>query len=329
MRVFLIIVAGAVLLLVASLSISVGTRAIALTDVWTLLLRPDGSDAAAVIHDLRLPRTVLGILAGAALGVAGALMQAITRNPLADPGLLGVNAGASLAMVVGFVALGTDTVLGQMWFAFAGAATAAVAVHLIGSGRRRGGPAPVRTVLAGAAVSACLLATVQGVILLDPAALDRFRFWAVGALAGRESGVVAAVAVPILAGLLLALPLGRPLNAIVLGEGAGTSLGVSLASTRLIAITAITVLCGAATAAAGPIGFVGLAVPHLARAIVGPDQRWVLPYSMVLAPILLLCSDVLGRVIDRPAEIQVGVVCAFVGAPVLIAVARRPRTAAL
>ncbi|MEV7010639.1 iron chelate uptake ABC transporter family permease subunit [Streptosporangium sp. NPDC051022] len=323
-RPLILVGAAGALLLVASLSIGVGTRFIPFGQVWSLLLHPDGSDAAAVVHDLRLPRTLLGILAGAALGTAGALMQALTRNPLADPGLLGVNAGAALAMVVAFLTLGVDTAGGQLWFAFAGAALASVAVYAIGA-TTRGGPTPIRMVLAGAAVSAALLALVQGAILLDPITLDRFRFWAVGALAGRESGVVSAVAWPILAGLALAFPLGRALNVIALGEGTGAALGVNLARARLATVVAVTVLCGAATAAAGPIAFLGLAVPHLARALFGPDQRWVLPASALLAPTLLLAADIVGRLVDRPAEIQVAVVCAFLGAPVLIAVARRPR----
>ncbi len=317
-------VAVLLLLAVCVLSIAVGARWFPPGLVWRVLLHPDGSEASAVVHDLRVPRTLLGLLVGAALGVAGTLMQAVTRNPLADPGLLGVNAGSSLAMVVGFTALGTDSVTGQLGWSFAGAALAAAAVYAVGT-QRATGATPVRLVLAGAAVSAALLAVVQGMILLDPIALDRFRFWAVGALSGRDLGVAGAVTAPVLLGLAVALVLGRALNAFALGEDSAHALGARPGLVRAGALVAITVLCGSATAAAGPVSFLGLVVPHLARRFAGADQRWVAVWALLLGPLLFLGSDVIGRVIDRPAEIQVGVVCAFLGAPVLIALTRRSK----
>lgn len=318
----LLAVGCAVLVLVCLLSIAVGTRYIPPGTVFRLLLDSDDSDLSAIVHSLRLPRTFLGMLVGAALGVAGALMQSTARNPLADPGLLGINAGAAVAMVTGYALLGTGSTVGQMWWAFAGAAAASALVYALGT-QRHAGPSPTRLVLAGAAVSAALLGVVQGMILLDPIALDRFRFWAVGALAGRESGVVHAVAAPIVIGLLMALLLGRSLNALALGEDSAQALGVHVARTRVLTLLTITLLCGAATAAAGPISFIGLVVPHLARRIAGPEMRGVVLWCLVLGPVLLLGSDVLGRVVDRPSEVQVGVVAAFLGAPLLIAITRR------
>ncbi|MCF2533537.1 FecCD family ABC transporter permease [Yinghuangia soli] len=310
------------LALAAALSIAVGARSIPLDRVWSLLVDRDTSTDAAVVHDLRLPRTLLGMLVGAALGAAGALMQAVTRNPLADPGLLGVNAGAALAMAAGFSALADNSTAAQLRWAFLGAAAATVLVYALGTGRRTAAT-PVRLVLAGAAVSAAALALVQAMILLDPIALDRFRFWAVGSLAGRETGVLAAVWLPIATGLLMAFALTRPLNALALGEDAARALGTRPGLVRGLALVAVVLLCGAATAAAGPLSFVGLVAPHLARRFAGADQRRVMAWSVLLAPLLLLASDVAGRVLARPGEVQVGVVCAFLGGPVLIALTRR------
>jgi iron complex transport system permease protein len=316
------------LALVALASIAVGARDVPLTRVWDLVWHPDGSDEAIIVHDLRIPRTILGLLVGSAIGVAGALMQGLTRNPLADPGLLGVNAGAAAAVVTATVALGTTDPLSYVWFAFLGAAGASVLVYGIGSAGRSGAT-PVRLVLAGTAVTFALLAYVQAMVLLDPEALDRFRFWQVGALSGHPASLNAQIAPFVGAGLVLAFALGRPLNALGLGEDHGRALGAHPGRTRVLGALAITLLCGAGTAAAGPIIFLGLAVPHIARAITGPDQRWVLPYSALLAPTLLLAADVLGRVVARPGELQVSIVCAVLGGPVFIAIVRRRRIPAL
>jgi iron complex transport system permease protein len=318
-----LLLAFAALTLVALLSISVGSRPIALDRVWDLVWHPDGSDEAIIVHDLRIPRTVLGLLVGLALGVAGALMQGVTRNPLADPGLLGVNAGAAAAVVTATAAFGATEPLTYIWFAFAGAAAASVVVYAVG------GAAPVRLALAGTAVSFVLISYVYALVLIDRAALDEYRFWQVGALAGHPSSLNLVIAPFIVVGLLIALLLARPLNAIGLGEETGRALGASPAWTRALSAVAITLLCGAATAAAGPIVFVGLAVPHVARAIAGPDQRWLLPYAALLAPVMLLAADVIGRVVIRPGELEVGIVSAVLGAPVFIAIVRRRRIAQL
>ncbi len=271
---------------------------------------------------------MLGVVVGAALGLAGALMQALTRNPLADPGLLGVNAGASAAVVTAIGFFGVTSLTGYVWFAFVGAAVISLAVYLLGA-TGRSGATPVRLALAGTAIGAALTAYISAITLTNTEVFDRFRFWAVGSLAGREADVVNQVLPFLVAGLLVGLALARPLNALALGEDTGKALGAHIGRTRILGALAITLLCGAATAAVGPIGFIGLTIPHVARAITGPDQRWVLPYSVVLAPILLLGSDIIGRIVVPPSELEVGIVTAAVGAPFFIYLVRRRRIAQL
>ncbi|RKS67720.1 iron complex transport system permease protein [Actinomadura pelletieri DSM 43383] len=281
--------------------------------------RPD-----LIVHELRLPRTLLGIAVGMALGLAGAVMQALTRNPLAEPGLLGVNGGAALAVVIVIAAFRTDDALVYVWAAFAGAAGAAALVYMIGA-RGRGGASPARLVLAGAAVNAVCSALTAGLVLLSPSGFNGFRFWQVGGLGGRELSVFLRVLPFVLVGTVLALLLARPLNALGLGEEAGLALGSRPGRTRALGALAVVVLCGSATAAAGPIAFLGLAVPYIVRALVGPDQRLVLPYSLLLAPVLLLGADIIGRVIT-PGELETGIVTAFLGAPLFAVMVRRGRT---
>jgi iron complex transport system permease protein len=255
-------------------------------------------------------------------------MQGVTRNPLADPGILGVNGGAALFVVVGIHWFDVATLSGYVWFAFAGAAVAAVVVYAIGSAGREGAT-PVKLALAGAAVSAMLASATTAVLLIDASTLDQYRFWAVGSLAGRSTAIVTQVLPFFLVGAAIALASGRLLNALSLGDDVARSLGQRVGLARAVAALGVVVLCGTATAAAGPIVFVGLAIPHVARAITGPDHRWILPYAMVLAPVLLLGSDVVGRVVAPPAEVQVGIITALVGAPVFIALVRRRKLAQL
>ncbi|MEV8585587.1 iron chelate uptake ABC transporter family permease subunit [Streptomyces sp. NPDC051180] len=317
-----LLTAAGALVLVALLSVWVGTRGIPFTATWDVLWHPDGSETSVIIHDYRVPRTILGTLVGTALGLSGALMQALTRNPLADPGMLGVNLGASAGVVVAIAFFGVAAPLGYVWFALAGAAAASTGVYLLGSSGRTLA-SPERLVVAGAAVTAVLYAFNWAVLLLDPRAFDQFRFWTVGSLAGRSHDIVL-MALPFVGvGVLIALVLAPSLNALAMGDQMGRALGVNVGRTRALGAVAVMLLCGAATAAAGPIGFVGLAVPHVARFVVGPDQRWVFAYSMLLAPVLLLGSDVLGRVLGAPGEVQVGIVTAFLGAPLFIALCRR------
>ena len=317
-----LLVAVGALAAIALLSLAIGSKEIPFRTMLGAIVHGGTSDDAVVIRSLRLPRTLLGLSVGVALGAAGALMQALTRNPLADPGILGVNAGAAAAVVtaIGVLHLANPSV--YVWFALAGAAVASVLVYLLGS-RGRAAATPVRLALAGAAISAVLGAFISGLVLLDQTTFNDFRFWSVGAIAGRPLSVLYQTGPFLLAGALIALALARPLNALALGEDTGRALGAHPGRTRAFGVLSVTLLCGAATAAAGPIGFVGLTVPHVARSITGPDQRWVLPYSMVLAPILLLSADIVGRVIARPGEIEAGIVTAFVGAPVFILLARR------
>ncbi|OLF09808.1 ABC transporter permease [Actinophytocola xinjiangensis] len=314
-----------VLVLVCLLSIAVGSRTLPLATVWDLLWHDDGGEDAFAIHDVRVPRTVLGLLSGAALGLAGALMQALARNPLADPGLLGVNHGASAAVVVAISLFGVSAPGGYVWFAIAGAGAASVIVYLLGAGGRPG--TPDRLVLAGLAIGAALAAFVSAVLFLDPQSFDAFRFWEVGSLTGRKVDVVWQVGPFLAVGIVVALALARPLNAMGLGTDVARSLGVHVTRTQTAAALSVALLCGAATAAVGPIVFVGLAVPHLARLVTGPDQRWVLSYSLVIGPVLLIAADVLGRVVARPGELEVGIVTAVLGAPALLLLARRRRIA--
>jgi iron complex transport system permease protein len=323
-----LVLAVAVLVAAMLVSVAVGSRTLPLHDVWRLLWSPDGSQESTIIHDLRVPRTVMALVVGAALGLAGALMQSLTRNPLADPGILGINAGASLAVVSAVALTGVASIGFYLWFAFAGAAAASVLVYVLGSaGRTQATPA--RLALAGVAITAAISALVQTVILTDQEAFNEFRFWVVGSLEGRGFSIAWTVGPFIAVGALVALALAPALNALALGDETGSALGVNVRRTRLLAVIAVTLLCGAATAAVGPIGFIGLGVPYLARAICGPDQRWVMPYCIVLAPALLLVADILARVVIAPQEVQAGIVTALLGGPVFIAIVRRRRIEAL
>ncbi|WP_433380256.1 FecCD family ABC transporter permease [Streptosporangium sp. CA-115845] len=315
---------GGLLLLTVLAGIAIGAKQIPLDQVLSGVFAPDGSENALIIQELRLPRTLLGVAVGAALGLAGALMQALTRNPLAEPGLLGVNGGAAMAVVTVVGLFRVDEVLVYVWAAFLGAAGAALLVYVIGS-RGRSGATPARLVLAGAGINAVFSSLTAGVMLLSPRGFNGFRFWQVGSLSGRDLGVFAQVGPFLLAGAVLALCLARPLNALALGEETGQALGVRAGRTRALGALAVVVLCGAATAAVGPIAFVGLAVPFVARALAGPDQRWVLPYSLLLAPVLLLGADIVGRVVAAPGELETGIVTAFLGAPLLALMVRRGR----
>jgi len=327
-RVVGLAVVGAVLVLVVIASLAIGTKSIPFSTVVRALIDFDGSTEHLVVRELRLPRTIVGLLVGSALGVAGALMQAITRNPLADPGLLGVSAGASFAVVVAIFVLGIGSLTAYVWFALFGAAVTSVAVFALGS-LGRGGANPVRLALAGAALSALLGSLISSVVLVDRQTLDQYRFWVVGSLAGRDMTILGQVMPFLLVGLLLAFGLSRSLNALALGEDAARALGTRVGVTRLMTVFAVTMLAGGATAACGPIAFIGLTVPHLARIVCGPDQRWLLPFSAVLGPVVLLSSDIVGRIIARPAEVQVGIMTAALGGPIFVLLVRRVRMASL
>ncbi|MBD9728217.1 iron chelate uptake ABC transporter family permease subunit [Streptomyces caniscabiei] len=320
-----LLVALVLLGLVALASIAIGAKELSFEQVWHGLFEDTGTYGDAVVGE-RISRTLLGLLAGAALGLAGAVLQALTRNPLADPGLLGINAGASAAVVTAITYFGVTSLSGYVWFAFAGAAAVGALVWFLGGSR---GATPVRLALAGTAISAALYGYLQAVMIMDDAALSKMRFWTVGSLASATDGTITQVLPFLAVGTVVALLLARPLNAMAMGDDTARALGADLNRTRALSMAAATVLCGAATAACGPIVFVGLMVPHVVRSFTGPDLRWILPYATVLSPVLLLGADVIGRMVARPAELQVGIVTAILGGPVFIFLVRRRRTAQL
>lgn len=328
-RIGVIVALGVVLLGATLASLAFGAKSIPPSRVIDAFTSFDGTNTDhLVVRELRLPRTIVGLLVGAALGVSGAVMQAVTRNPLADPGLLGVNAGASFAVVLAIWAFDVTTTLGLVWYAFAGAAAAAVIVYALGS-LGRGGVTPVRLALSGAALSALLFALTRAITLLDEATLDQFRFWGVGSLTGRDADVGRAVGWFVLAGLLLAAGLTRPLDAMGLGDDVAAGLGVRVGRTRAVAGVVIVLLCGAAVAAVGPIAFVGLVVPHAARAVLGPGQRWLMAGCVLAGPALLVGCDTIGRLVARPGEVQVGIMTAAIGGPSFVLLVRRARTVQL
>ncbi|MFI0718756.1 FecCD family ABC transporter permease [Streptomyces sp. NPDC021224] len=314
--------AAVALLLAVLLSLAVGSRAIPPDQVLDALLHGGTSQNAEVVRSLRVPRTVIGIMVGAALAVAGVVMQGITRNPIAEPGILGVSQGASLGVVCAIAYAGVGTLSGYVWFAFAGAGAAAVAVYAIAA-RGRGGASPVKLALAGAAMNAFLTSIVSGVLTTDAQTLETYRFWQVGSLSGRDTHIIGMIWPFLLAGLLLVLAMARGLDALALGEDVAKGLGQNVALLRLLGALGATVLTGAAVAAAGPIAFVGLAVPHLARALVGTAHRWVLPMALLLGPVMILVSDVVGRIVFPPSEVPVAVMTALIGVPFLVALVRR------
>jgi iron complex transport system permease protein len=323
---------GALLLLLlvtVLLGFALGARPVAPGAVVDALLHPDTSDNDhMVVRDLRVPRTLIGLVVGAALGLAGTVMQGVTRNPVADPGLLGVNAGASLFVVVAITWLGIGSPSGFVPFAFAGAAAASALVYGIGT-IGRGGAASVRLALVGAAFTAGATSLISLVLVTDLDTLNVYRFWVVGSLAGRDADLLVTLGPFLAGGLVLAFAIARDLDVLALGDEVARGLGQRLGRARAAAAVAIVLLCGSATALAGPIVFVGLVVPHVARRLTGPDHRWMLPYAMVLGAVLMIAADVIGRLVVRPGELEVGLVAAFLGAPLMIAIVRRSRIAAL
>jgi len=310
-------------------SLAWGARDVPLHAVIDALVDPvPGNQDHIAVRDQRLARTLAGLLAGLALGVAGGLLQGLTRNPIADPGLLGINSGSSLAVVGAIAVLGITSPAGFVWFAFAGAAVAATVVYAVAS-LGGGGATPVKLALVGAAFTAGATSLITVVLITDYTVLADYRFWQVGSLVNRPMDTVAVVAPFVAVGLVLALASARFLNAMALGDDLARGLGQRVGLGRALVCAAVVLLCGSATSLAGPIAFVGLAVPHLARAVVGPDQRWILPWSALLGPTLLIAADVLGRLLVRPAELEVGIVVAFLGAPVLIALVRTQKAVAM
>ncbi|MFT3943948.1 MAG: iron chelate uptake ABC transporter family permease subunit [Ancrocorticia sp.] len=322
---FLIFVA---LLAALLASLAFGANPLSFQQVWQGLWHPDSSEASLIVWTLRVPRTVLGVLAGMAFGVAGALIQALTRNPLADPGILGVNAGAGFAVTLGVGLLGVTSASSYMWYAFIGAAAATILVYLIGSAGH-GSATPITLVLAGVALSAVLTGFSTFLTLMDEDTFRSIRMWGLGSIANTGLEETWTVTPFLLTGLLIAVMLSGALNSIALGDDLAASLGTNVTRTRVFGVIAVTLLAGGATALTGGIGFVGLMIPHVVRWFTGPDQRWIVLYSALAAPVLVLVSDVIGRVIGSPGEIEVGIVTAVIGAPVLIALVRRRKASGL
>lgn len=309
---------GLGLLLVAcALSLALGARAIPVGDVWRALTDASGSDIDVTVREIRVPRTVLGIFVGAALAVAGALTQTLTRNPLAEPGLLGVTAGASFAIVVGVAAGFAGSQGSQVGLALVGALAAGAVVYAVGRA------SPLRLVLAGVAFGSVLQGISLAVRLLDPDTFDHYRFWSVGSLAGREQAPLLLPVLVIATGLVAAMFLTGPLNTLALGEEVAHGLGANVVRTRVAVLAVVTLLAGTATAVAGPIAFLGLMVPHIVRRAAGGSVPWLLTFSMILGPVLLLGADIAGRLLLTTGEVPVEVVVAFIGAPVLIWAVRR------
>lgn len=311
-----VLVLGVLSVLLCLVSLAVGSHSLTLEEVAGAFVPGRTTVASVIVWQLRMPRTVLAVMVGASLAVAGVVMQGLTRNPLAEPGILGINAGASLSVVLSMSLLGLTDVSDFLWFAFAGAALAAFLVHLMSVPSADAGPA--RLVLAGVALGASLRSITGTITMYDSVTFDSYRFWVLGSLADRDAVLLVWV-VPFLAvGLVLALVSGLTLNALALGEEQAKALGVSPRRARALALTSITLLCGASTAAVGPISFVGLVVPQVLRLALGADQRRLLAVSLVAGPVLLLAADVVGRVILESGEMEAGVVTAFIGGPVLL-----------
>jgi len=317
--------AGLLILLIVAVALSlfIGAKPLPAAVVIDALTGICQSADCTIINDARLPRTLAGLLAGGALGIAGALMQTLTRNPLADPGLLGVNAGASFAIVLGAALLGTVTPVGQLLLAFCGALAASLLVAFTGS-QGGGQLSPVRLTLAGVALAAVLEGLSSGISLLNADVYDQLRFWQAGSLDIRTLQTLKIVLIPVLLAATIALMLSRALNSLSLGSDTATALGSRVVRTQLLGLVIITVLCGSATAVVGPIAFIGLMMPHMARWLVGADHRWSLPVTLIATPALLLFADIIGRLLV-PGELRVSVVSAFIGAPVLIVLVRRAR----
>lgn len=310
------------LLLSMLLSIAFGAANIAPADVWNAIFAFDSSSTNhLIIRTLRVPRAAVAVLVGASLAVAGAIMQGLTRNPLGDPGILGINTGAALGVVAAVFFLNVSSLSLYALFAFAGATLTAVAVYGLGS-LGRGGPTPLNLTIAGAAFTALLSSFTTGVLILNQRTLEEVRFWLAGSVAGRDLNLLLQVAPYLMVGLVLAFSLGRQITTISLGEDVAKGLGQNTGWIKALSAVAVVLLAGGAVAVAGPIGFVGLVIPHMARFLVGVDYRWILPYAALMGGIFLIISDVAARLVLRPTELPVGVMTALIGGPFFVYLVR-------
>ena len=318
----------ALLSIFAVFSISFGAKQIAFSKVIDVILGKDVDSLEATIIQQRIPRTVFGILAGGALGISGALMQSITRNPIADPSILGVNTGASLFVVAGIAFLNITAAYQYIWLAIIGAGITAFFVYSVAS-IGKDGATPLKLALSGAAVSIVLGALVSTIMLPDDRVLQAFRFWQVGSIGSATWDNISLISPFLIMGFIISMFISRYLNNLALGDEAATALGTNVVITRSVGALASVLLCGATTALAGPIGFVGLIVPHLIRLIYGSEMEKILPLSFLGSGILLLVSDLIGRIIGSPGETEVGIITAVLGAPVFIFAIRKGRVKSL
>ncbi|WP_078378720.1 FecCD family ABC transporter permease [Sutcliffiella halmapala] len=309
-------------------SLVLGSRVVSLNELIDGLFYQNEDSYGANVVRKRISRTIFSLLCGAALGVAGALMQSVTRNPIADPSILGVNTGAALFVVCGIAFLNISTATQYIWLALAGASITAVFVFGIGS-IGRGGATPIKLVLAGAATTAALSSLVTAILIPRVYVMDQFRFWQVGSVGSASWEAITQFIPFLIVGILIAFVTAPALNALALGDEVASGLGVRTGVLRLFAAFGGVILCGAATALAGPIGFVGLLSTHVIRLILGPDLRFVIPMSAISGAIILTLSDVSGRLIGSPGELEVGVVTAFIGAPILIILAKKSKVRSL
>nr|WP_157344876.1 iron ABC transporter permease [Nocardioides sp. MAH-18] len=308
-------------------SVALGARIVGWSDVVHGLTGGEDTIGQAAVAK-RIPRTLLAILVGAALGVAGAVMQGVTRNPIADPSILGITSGASLAVVSGITILGLSAPTSYIWVAIAGAAGSAAFVYAIGS-VGRGGATPLKLALAGAATTAAFSSLISAILLPRVDVMNVYWHWQIGGVGGATYARIAQMLPFLVVGAIVCLAAARGLNALALGDDVAAGLGERVGTTRLLAFVGAVTLCGAATAVAGPIAFVGLVVPHACRLLIGIDHRWLLPFAAITGATLLTVADVVGRVVARPEEIDVGIITAFVGAPVFIYIVRRQKVRAL
>ena len=319
--IWILVLVGAIAVLCIA-SIAFGVRAVSPNDILAAL-GGDTSTVARAAVVARVPRTVLALLVGAALALSGTTMQAVTRNPLADPGILGVSSGAALAVVIGIAFFGMSSPFVFMAVAIGGAAVAAVFVYLVGS--LGGGATPLKLALAGAATSAAFASLVSAILLPRVDIVESFRFWQIGGVGGATWDRIVVVVPVLIVGAGVCVAMARGMNSLALGDELATGLGANVLRTRLISSAGAVILCGAATAIAGPIGFVGLVVPHMCRMLMGTDHRWLLPVSALGGAALLVAADLVGRLVARPSEIDVGIVTAIIGAPVFIWIVRRQK----
>lgn len=317
------------LTVVVFMSLMVGAKPLSFEAVWEALVSSTNSYDYTIIHESRIPRTIIALAVGPAFGLAGAVIQALTRNPLADPGILGVNAGAAFAVALAVGIFSITSISGYIWFALAGALGTTVAIYFIGAGAGRKSPSPEHITLAGVAMGAALTGFTTALSLIDARAFAGMLNWRVGSLARKGLEDLWPILPFLVAGVLIALVIAPALNAIAFGDDRASSLGVNVNATRILGLIAITLLAGGATAIAGPIIFIGLMVPHLVRWFIGPNQSWIFAYSLVIGPLILLLSDIIGRIVLSPAEVPVGIITGFIGGPILLVLMRRRKVSNL